>query len=235
MSSEPDYYHSSFFGEEYQRNMVQLLHLVQAIETRGEISENELAQANQDLIKNYMSVDGNFSFAVYDADDQEVIVSSEDAVNRIEASHYFVKLDSTEGQFNLSTGMNNDAFDEAVWKEELMSCSGTYTIYAAVDNELTSTTDGFYESYQDFKDLNSVFGIAKIAVIVSAVIFLILLIFSIIATGNVSGYPDIKLSWFYKIFTEISIILIVAFGGGSIYGAWYLLGTTYSFRLIRCV
>ena len=232
MSSEPDYYHSSFFGEEYQRNMVQLLHLVQAIETRGEISGNELEQANQDLIKNYMNVDGNFSFAVYDADDHEVIVSSEDAVNRIEASHYFVKLDSTEGQFNLSTGMNNDAFDEAVWKEELMSCSGTYTIYAAVDNELTSTVDGFYESYQDFKDLNSVFGIAKIAVIVSAVIFLILLIFSIIATGNVSGYPDIKLSWFDKIFTEISIILIVAFGGGSIYGAWYLLGTTYSFRLI---
>ena len=118
MSSEPDYYHSSFFGEEYQRNMVQLLHLVQAIETRGEISANEMEQANQELIKNYMNVDGNFSFAVYGADDHEVIVSSEDAVNRIEASHYFVKLDSTEGQFNLSTGMNNDALDEAVWKEE---------------------------------------------------------------------------------------------------------------------
>ncbi len=232
MSSEPDYYHSSFFGEEYQKNMVQLLHLVQAIETRGEISETELAQANQDLIKNYMSTDSSFSFAVYDADDNEVIVSSEDAVARIEASHYFVKLDTTEGQFSLNTGVKNDAFDEGVWKEELTSCTGTYTIYAAVDNELTSTTDGFYTSYQDFKDLNSVFGIAKIVVFVAAAVFLILLIFSIIATGNVSGYPGIKLSWFDKIFTEIAAIIIIALGGGSIYGAWYLLGTTYSFRLI---
>ena len=119
MSSEPDYYRSSFFGEEYQKNVVQLLHLIQAIETRGEVPEKELEQANQDLIKNYMNVDGSFSFAVYDADDNEVIVSSEDAVARIEASHYFVKLDTTEGQFNISSGVKNDAIDEAVWKEEL--------------------------------------------------------------------------------------------------------------------
>ena len=79
----------------------------------------------------------------------------------------------------------------------------------AVDNELTSTTDGFYKSYEEFKSLNSVFGIAKIAVIAAAVIFLILLIFSIIATGNVSGYPEIKLTWFDKIFTEISIIILL--------------------------
>lgn len=232
MTSEPDYYHSSFFGEEYQKNMVQLLHLVQATETRGVISETELDKANQDLIKNYMSVDGNFSFVVYGADDSEVIASSEDAVARIEASHYFVKLDTTEGQFNLNTGVKNDAFDEGVWKEELTSCTGTYTIYAAVDNELTSTTDGFYESYQNFKDLNSVFGIARIVIFVAGAIFLILLIFSIIATGNVSGYQGIKLSLFDKIFTEIAIIITIALGGGSIYGAWYLLGTTYSFRLI---
>lgn len=232
MTSEPDYYQSGFFGEEYQKNMVQLLHLVQAIETRGEISETELAKANQDLIKNYMNVDGSFSFVVYDAEDNEVIASSEDAVARIEASHYFVKLDTTDGQFNLNTGVKNDAFDEGVWKEELTSCSGTYTIYAAVDNELTSTTDGFYESYQNFKDLNSVFGIAKIVIFVAGALFLIFLIFSIIATGNVSGYQGIKLSLFDKIFTEIAIIITIALGGGSIYGAWYLLGTTYSFRLI---
>lgn len=232
MSAEPDYYSSNYFGEEYQKNVVQLLHMVQAIENRGAISEDGLAQANQDLIKNYMGENGSFSFAVYDAEDNEVILSSEDAVKRIEASNYFVKLDSTGGQFDISAGMSNSALNEAVWKEELTACSGTYTIYMAVDNELTSTTDGFYKSYEEFKDLNSVFGIAKIAVIAAAVIFLILLIFSIIATGNVSGYPGIKLTWFDKIFTEIAIILIIAFGGGSIYGAWYLLGSSFSFRLI---
>lgn len=232
MSSEPNYYYSSFFGEEYQKNVVQLLHLIEAIEARGDISESELEQANQDLIKNYMGTSGNFSFAVYDANDNEVITSGEDAVERIEASHYFVKLDSTEGQFNISTGVKNSAFDEAVWKEELFSCSDTYTIYAAVDNELSDKTDGFYESYKNFEDLNSVFGTAKIVLIVGAILFIIFLIFSIIATGNVKGYPGVKLSWFDKIFTEIAAIIIIALGGGSIYGAYYLLGTDYSFRMI---
>lgn len=51
MSAEPDYYSSNYFGEEYQKNVVQLLHMVQAIENRGAISEDGLAQANQDLIK----------------------------------------------------------------------------------------------------------------------------------------------------------------------------------------
>jgi len=231
-SSEPDYYHSNYFGEEYNRNVVQLLHLVEAIETRGEVSAKELDAANADLIKNYMSVDGNFSFAVYDADDNEVIVSDEDAVKRIEASHYYIKMDSSEGQFSLSTGTDNAAFDETLWKDELMSCQEGYTIYAGVDNELTSTTDGFYESYTSFKNLSSTFGIARVALIVSAVIFFILLIFCIIATGNVMGYPGIQLSFFDKIFTEIGALITIALGGGSIYGAYYMLHTEYSFRMI---
>ena len=94
----------------------------------------------------------------------------------IRDSNYFVKLDSTGGQFDVSTGISNAALEESVWKEELTACSGAYTIYMAVDNELTSTTDGFYKSYEEFKSLNSVFGIAKIAVIAAAVILLILLI-----------------------------------------------------------
>lgn len=222
MDSEPDYYNSSYFGEEYQRNVVQLIHLVQAIETRGQVSEADAEQANKDLINNYLTADGNFSFVVYDKDDNEIVASSEDAVARIESSHYFVRLDTSEGPFDLNCGVNNDALDESVWKEELTSCSNTYTIYAAVDNELTSTSDGFYESYLDFKDLNASFSTAKIAVVVAAVVFVIMLIFSIVATGRVKGHTGIKLSWFDKIFTEIAMILIVIFGAGSAYGAYYL-------------
>lgn len=231
-SAEPDYYHSNYFGEEYNRNVTQLLHLIEAIENRGEISEKELEKANQDLIKNYMSADGNFSFAVYDEDDREVIVSGEDAVKRIEASHYFIKMDSSEGQFSLDTGTENDAYDTSAWKGELTSLKEGYTIYAAVDNELTSKTDGFYESYTQFKKLISTFGIARIVLIAAAVIFIILLIFSIAATGNASGYAGIKLTWFDKIFTEIGAILVIGLGGGSLYGAYYMMGTEYSFRKI---
>lgn len=232
LSEAPDYYHSSYFGEEYNRNMVQLLHLVEAVEARGEISSKEVDEANQELIKNYMGESGNFSFAVYDEEDNEVIISDEDAVKRIEASHYFTKMDSSEGQFSLSTGTNNEAYDTDLWKDELMSCQNGYTIYTGVDNELTSTTDGFYESYTQFKKLTSNFHIAGIVLIVFIVIFLILLIFSIVATGNVSGYQGIKLSWFDKIFTEIGALIIIVLGGGSVYGAWYMLHSEYSFRLI---
>ena len=56
-------------------------------------------------------------------------------------------MDSSEGQFSLDTGTENDAYDTSAWKGELTSVKEGYTIYAAVDNELTSKTDGFYESY----------------------------------------------------------------------------------------
>ena len=222
LNSEPNYYQSTFFGTEYQKSVLQLIRLIKAVETRGDIPESEREKSNKDLVDNYLTSEGNFSFVVYDENDQEVIMSNEDAVKRIESSHYFVKIDTTEGGFEVNTGVYNDELDTSEWKAELASCSGYYTIYAAVDNELTSTTDGFYTSYESFKVLGSMFGIMKIALIVAAVVFVLSFIFSIVATGNVRGYRGIRLTWFDKIFTEISLVLIVLFGGGSLYGAFYL-------------
>ena len=222
LHSEPNYYQSTFFGTEYQKSVLQLIRLIKAVETRGDIPESEREKSNKDLVDNYLTSEGNFSFVVYDENDQEVIMSNEDAVKRIESSHYFVKIDTTEGGFEVNTGVYNDELDTSEWKAELASCSGSYTIYAAVDNELTSTTDGFYTSYESFKVLGSMFGIMKIALIVAAVVFVLSFIFSIVATGNVRGYRGIRLTWFDKIFTEISLVLIVLFGGGSLYGAFYL-------------
>lgn len=222
LHSEPNYYQSTFFGTEYQKSVLQLIRLIKAVETRGDIPESEREKSNKDLVDNYLTSEGNFSFVVYDENDQEVIMSNEDAVKRIESSHYFVKIDTTEGGFEVNTGVYNDELDTSEWKAELASCSGYYTIYAAVDNELTSTTDGFYTSYESFKVLGSMFGIMKIALIVAAVVFVLSFIFSIVATGNVRGYRGIRLTWFDKIFTEISLVLIVLFGGGSLYGAFYL-------------
>lgn len=222
MTAQPNYYNSSYFGKEYDANVKQLLSMLQALESRGEISEANLEQANLDLINDYMTPDGNFSFVVYSEDDRQVIASSEDAVARIEASYYFMRMDSSEGRFELNVGMNNSSLDEAAWEETLMSCSEGYTIYAAVDNELLSTTDGFYESYQEFEKLNSTFEMAKIAAIAAAVVFVLMLIFSIVATGNVKGHAGIKLSLFDKVFTEIALILTVVCGGASAFGAYYM-------------
>ena len=222
MTSQPDYYQSSYFGEAYNANVNKLLEMIGAIEARGEISKENLEQANLDLISDYMLADSNFAFVVYDEDDHEVIASGEDAVERIESSYYFMRMDSSEGAFSLNMGVNNSAFDEAGWEEALTSCSEVYTIYAAVDNELSVTNDVFYENYEAFESMSSMFAVAKIAAIAAAVIFVLMLIFSIVATGNAKGYAGIKLSLFDKVFTEIAIIIVVGLVGGALFGAYYM-------------
>lgn len=220
LESEPNYYNSSYFGTEYDANVKQLLRMLQVMDARDIVSGSN--QEKENLMKEYMTSESNFSFVVYDSKDHQIIASSEDAVSRIEASYYFMRMDSTDGNYEISMGMNNDALDTAEWKEILTSCSDGYTVYTAVDNEFSSTSDGFYENYQLFKKMNSWFDIAKVVAIAAAVVFVLMLIFSIAATGNVKGYAGIHLSLFDRVFTEIALILIVAFGGGCGYGAYYV-------------
>ena len=222
MTSAPDYYQSSYFGEAYNENVEKLMDMIQAIEARGEISKENLEQANLDLINEYMTPDGNFAFVVYNENDREVIASGEDAVERIESSYYFIRMDSSEGAFDIKKGANNSAFNEAQWEESLMSCSEGYTIYTAVDNELTASNDLFFEKQEAFERFSAMFDVAKIAAIAAAVIFVLMLIFSVVATGNVKGHAGIKLSLFDKVFTEIALIIVVALGGGSLFGAYYM-------------
>ena len=103
-ASKPDYYNSNYFGEAYNQNVEKLLKMVEAIEKRGDISKENLEQANQDLIEDYMSLDSSFAFVIYDAEKSLVVSSGDDAVARIESSYYFVRLDTSEGGFNLTKG-----------------------------------------------------------------------------------------------------------------------------------
>ena len=254
MTSKPDYYHSTNFGKEYNRNMEQLIQLVKAVETSGagqksqkeplteetqeagakpteaqteekaeeKVEKKETTNDYQALIKNYLDVGGNFSFVVYDKEGNKVITSGDDAVDRIEASYYFVKLDSSTGKFTSQVGTDNPGFDKEMWEKELMSCANDYVIYAGVDNSLTSMTDSFYASYLEFNKYVSLFDIAKIAFIAALVIFILLLIFCIAATGNVKGYPGIYLTWFDRIFTDIAALIIIGLGGGCAYAIRYL-------------
>ena len=231
LTSAPNYYQSSYFGEAYNENVEKLLDMIQAIEARGEISKENLEQANLDLINEYMTPDSNFAFVVYNEKDREVIASGEDAVDRIESSYYFVRMDSSEGVFDIKKGTNNNSFNEEQWEESLMSCSEGYTIYMAVDNELTATNDLFYEKQEAFERFNAMFDIAKIAAIAAAVIFVLMLIFSVVATGNVKGHAGIKLSLFDKVFTEIALIIVIALGGGSLFGAYYMYTSGESYGL----
>ncbi len=231
MTSKPDYYNSSYFGEAYNENVEKLLSMLQAIEERGDISESNREQANQDLINNYMTPDGNFAFVVYDEEDHEVIASGEDAVERIESSYYFLRMDSSDGAFNVNVGVDNSALNKEGWEAALTSLNEVYTIYTSVDNELAATNDNFYANYEKFEQMNALFDIAKIAAIAALVVFVLMLIFSVIATGNVKGYAGIKLSLFDKVFTDIAIMITIALGGGALFGAYYMYTSAYKFRL----
>lgn len=231
-TSDPEYYSSSYFGEAYNQNVEQLLKMLEAIEKRGDISEENIEQANQDMIADYMSLDGNFSFVIYDADKREVISSGDDAVERIESSYYFVRMDTAEGDFNLSKGMNNSALKVDSWEEAMTSLSGKYTVYSAVDNELNFTGDIFDENAKKFEKLTSQFELAKTAAIAAAVVFVLMLIFSIAATGRAKGYAGVKLSLFDKVFTEIAMFLVIAMGGASVFGAYYTYTSDMSFGKI---
>ena len=220
-ASKPDYYNSNYFGEAYNHNVENLLKMAEAIEKRGDISKESLEQANQDLIEDYMSQDSSFSFVIYNAEKELVVSSGDDAVERIESSYYFVRLDTSEGGFSLNKGMNNSALNVDEWEDAMTSLDEVYTIYGAVDNELTSTTDDMYKNYEKFEALTSQYEIAKAAAIAAAVVFVLMLIFSSVATGRVKGSTEIKLTFFDKIFTEFAILLIAGFGGASAFGAYY--------------
>ena len=208
-TSAPDYYQSSEFLTEYDRSVGQLLQLVEAIDSQTGTTQAD-SEANQQLINEYLSADGNFAFVVYDGSDNEVVSSGEDAVSRIEGSRYFLRISSVDGYFSVDTSLSQSELDTGAWENSLMNCSETYTIYTAVDNELTAVNDGFYQSYEDFQSLSSDFGLARIIGIAGIVVFIILLIFCVIAAGSVKGYDGVKLCWVDKIFTELIIIIAVA-------------------------
>ncbi len=208
-TSAPDYYQSSEFLTEYDRSVGQLLQLVEAIDSQTGTTQAD-SEANQQLINEYLSADGNFAFVVYDGSDNEVVSSGEDAVSRIEGSRYFLRISSVDGYFSVDTSLSQSELDTGAWENSLMNCSETYTIYTAVDNELTAVNDGFYQSYEDFQSLSSDFGLARIIGIAGIVVFIILLIFCVIAAGSVKGYDGVKLCWVDKIFTELIIIMAVA-------------------------
>src|SRR5699024_7931647 len=142
------------FLTEYDRSVGQLLQLVEAIDSQTGTTQAD-SEANQQLINEYLYADGNFAFVVYDGSDNEVVSSGEDAVSRIEGSRYFLRISSVDGYFSVDTSLSQSELDTGAWENSLMNCSETYTIYTAVDNELTVANDGFYQSYEDFQSLSS--------------------------------------------------------------------------------
>ena len=230
-SYSDDFYSSRSFADEYNNRVDQLLNLVSAMEADSSVTDTGNEQLLSTLVENYMGKGTNFSFIIQDQDLFELASSGDDAQDRIEASHHYVKLTYADGKLEVESTLRGDLLDKAGWKKSFSADKGSYIIYTAVDDELTAK-DGFYSARQNFDKMGSYFGKARIVGIIAAIAFIICLIFCIIATGQVRGYDGIKLSWFDYVFTELALVIMVAVAAGLIYAFRYVRtmdGTMYQY------
>lgn len=215
-SYSTDFYNSGSFAAEYNKSVDQLLQLVQAMEADPSVTQAGNEELLTTLVENYMGKDTNFSFMILDGDKYKIASSGDDAKDRIQNSNHYVVISNVDGEMTLQSPISGKLLNKDEWKKTLSETSNTYTIYSAVDNELTQT-DTFYKASQSFDKMEEYFGIARFVGIIAAVIFVICLIFCIMSTGMKRGYDGVCLSWFDKIFTEIALVIMVGVAAALIY------------------
>lgn len=218
------YFDSNGFSREYNESINKLIKLLQAIEAEGEVTPERVAEMSASVL----GANTNFSFFIVNENQERVAVSSDDARERIESSNHFLQIETVNNEFKVTSGVPTIGLNKTAWKTALDECNNAYTIYTAVDNNLTQQ-DSFYESYLDYQKMTDYFGKAKIFGIAALVVFIILLVYCVMATGTRKGYYGVHLTWFDKIFTEVAAILIFAIVGGLIYGLYYLMGHDMKF------
>ncbi len=208
-SYSTDFFDSRSFAEEYNKSMDQLLQLVQAMEADPSVTQAGNEELLTTLVENYMGKDSNFSFMILDSDKYRIAASGDDAKERIEGSNHYVALSNTDGQTTVQSPIAGKLLNKDEWSKKLAATSNKYIIYSAVDNELTHQ-DSFYKAEQSFEKMGEYFGTARFIGIIAAVIFVICLIFCIMSTGMKRGYDGVCLTWWDKVFTEISLAVMIA-------------------------
>lgn len=220
-AEKSDYFKSRFFAEAYNEDMNDLFSILTEMEKTSTDVSKVSESSKKEMTSLYLPEAGNLAYAIYDGSGREVLTSGADAVPRIEASHNFVKLDTTNGRFNISTGVVNNGFDQTGWKKKMQSLQGEYTVYAAVDDGLPVSGDIISNYYDLFAKTAAYSQTAMIVMIAALIIFLISLIFNIVATGNVRGYNGVKLSIFDRVPTEIAVMIMIALSAAAIIGFRY--------------
>lgn len=218
------YFDSNGFSKEYNESINKLIKLLQAIETEGDVSAERISE----MAASVLGANSNFSFYILNESGEKVAVSSDDAKDRIESSNHFLQITTVNNEFDVKSGVPTIGLNKTAWKTALDECNNAYTIYTAVDNNLTQD-DSFYQSYLDYQKMTDYFGKAKIFGIAALVVFIILLVYCVMATGTRKGYYGVRLGWFDKIFTEIAAIIIIAIVGALIYGLYYFMGHEVKF------
>jgi hypothetical protein len=236
-SYSTDFYNSGSFATEYNKSMSQLMQLVKAMEADPSVTQTGNEEMLTTLVENYLGKDTNFSFLIQDSDRYLIVSSGDDAKDRITNSSHYVLISNVDGEMTTQSTIAGSLLDKDAWSKVLSETSNTYIIYSAVDNELTQT-DAYYKAEQAFNKMEEYFGIARFVGIIAAVIFIICLIFCIMATGMKRGYPDVCLTWFDKIFTEIALVIMAVVAAAILYGIYRLhgmTGDTYQYAAIALV
>ena len=222
------YFDSRGFSEEYNKNVNQLIRLIQAVDSDTSVLDGDNTAALDSLISNYMGETSNFKYIVYDDDANLIFASSESAVEDIEASNHYLKISTKDGQWSVNKSVSGGGLNETSWQAALSTCSRAFVIYTAVSNELT-VEDNFFTSSQEYDSLGDYFSYARIAGIAAVVIFIICLIYCVMATGMRKGYSGVQFTWFDRIFTELGFIIILAILGGVSYGVYYVRSNDMSY------
>ena len=84
-SYSTSYFDSNGFSEEYNDSVTRLLKLIQAVEAEDELTPERTSE----MIASIMGTNSNFSFFIMNENQERVLVSGEDAKDRIESSNHF--------------------------------------------------------------------------------------------------------------------------------------------------
>lgn len=218
------YFDSNGFSREYNECVNNLIKALKVIEDEGDVTPERAAE----LAAAIMGDTGNFSYFVLDENQERVVISGDDAKDRIESSNHYLEINTLDNQFEVLPGIPTKELNKAGWKSALEELNNAYDIYTAVDNNLTQEDD-FYNSYLEYQKLTDYFAKAKIFGIAAIAVFIVMLIYCIMATGMEKGSSSVRLSWFDRFYTEPSAIFIVAVIGALAYGMFYLMGHDVKF------
>ncbi|MBQ9828219.1 MAG: hypothetical protein IJM62_06015, partial [Lachnospiraceae bacterium] len=225
------YFDSKGFSTEFNTKTEQLIKLLGAVEQNEDVLKEENQMDLASLMESYMGpAKSNFAYAVYNAADSGLVLKSgDDAVDRIESSKHYIKINTKNDDFGVTSSVRGNTLDQATWKNELSALKNDYVIYQSVDNSLT-VQDEFYDSYMSFSRTARFYNIARFVAIGALVLFLICLVFCTIAAGRTKDSGIVKLTWFDRIFTEFGFILALAALGAIFLGVWLCYKNGFAYK-----
>jgi len=214
------YFNSAVFAKEYEEMLYNL----------------SIAIANEEY---YLTGNNNFKFAVYNKDGEVLNSSDDwDEELFEEASIYYYTIDYrqlnlldvkeidyasytsseyssiSEAEVEVANERGITIYSSNFMKEKL---SGAFSdlspenvgYVATYVPDVLTPGDTFYETWQTFSQWHTAFMVMLVMSIIGVIIFIIGFIYAVLAAGWSHREKGICLNWFDRIFTEVSVTMIV--------------------------